>query len=102
MTSPRGQSGLQREGGCIESIRSGIIVDHARERAVSGEHGASSDPSAIPGFYASGQSMGLYYGNYTGATSVLKGAVFGRIAGKDAAERSRANATRPDELATAR
>lgn len=39
----------------------------------------------IPGLYAAGETMGLYYGAYTGATSVLKGAVFGRIAGTDAA-----------------
>ena len=29
--------------------------------------------------------IGLYYGNYTGATSVLKAMVFGKIAGEDAA-----------------
>ena len=28
---------------------------------------------------------GLYYSNYTGSTSVLRGAVFGRIAGRQAA-----------------
>ena len=28
---------------------------------------------------------GLYYSNYTGSTSVLRGAVFGRIAGAEAA-----------------
>ena len=39
----------------------------------------------IEGLYAAGEAQGLYYGNYTGATSVLKGAVFGRIAGCHAA-----------------
>ena len=39
----------------------------------------------IPGLYAAGEAQGLYYRSYTGATSVLKGAVFGRIAGEDAA-----------------
>ncbi len=39
----------------------------------------------IPGLYAAGETMGLYYRSYTGATSVLKGAVFGRLAGIDAA-----------------
>jgi len=39
---------------------------------------------AIPGLYAAGETMGLYYGRYTGATSVLRGAVFGRIAGQHA------------------
>lgn len=42
----------------------------------------------IPGLYAAGETMGLYYRSYTGATSVLKGAVFGRIAGMDASARS--------------
>jgi tricarballylate dehydrogenase len=41
----------------------------------------------IPGLYVAGEAMGLYYGSYTGATSVLKGAVFGKIAGYDAADR---------------
>ena len=45
----------------------------------------------IPGLYAAGETMGLYYGTYTGATSVLKGAVFGRIAGTDAARRRRSH-----------
>jgi tricarballylate dehydrogenase len=45
---------------------------------------------AIPGLYAAGETMGLYYGNYTGATSVLKGLVFGRLAGRDAAQRRNA------------
>jgi tricarballylate dehydrogenase len=40
----------------------------------------------IPGLYAAGEIIGTYYGNYTGATSVLKGAVFGRIAGAHAAK----------------
>jgi tricarballylate dehydrogenase len=44
----------------------------------------------IPGLYAAGELAGLYYKNYTGATSVLKGAVFGRFAGTDAAKRRQA------------
>lgn len=42
---------------------------------------------AIPGLYAVGETQGLYYGAYTGATSALKGLVFGRLAGYDAAQR---------------
>ncbi|MBI4291007.1 MAG: FAD-dependent oxidoreductase [Betaproteobacteria bacterium] len=45
------------------------------------------DGEPIPGLYAAGEVIGMYYGNCTGATSVLKGLVFGRIAGADAAER---------------
>ncbi len=40
------------------------------------------------GLYAAGETMGIYYGTYTGSTSVLRGAVFGRIAGQQAAQRS--------------
>ncbi|HMN78640.1 MAG TPA: FAD-dependent oxidoreductase [Burkholderiaceae bacterium] len=45
------------------------------------------DGEPIAGLYAAGEIVGLYYGNYTGATSVLKGLVFGRIAGAHAAAR---------------
>jgi tricarballylate dehydrogenase len=56
----------------------GLKVDgHAR---VLNQQG---DP--IPGLYAAGEVVGLYYKNYVGATSVLKGAVFGRFAGMHAA-----------------
>ncbi len=41
----------------------------------------------IPGLYAAGEMIGMYWGNYTGATSVLKGLVFGRLAGTHAARR---------------
>jgi tricarballylate dehydrogenase len=47
------------------------------------------DGEAIPGLYGAGEIIGLYWGTYTGATSVLRGAVFGRIAGAAAAERAR-------------
>ena len=43
------------------------------------------DGNAIPGLYAAGETMGLYYRTYTGSTSVLRGAVFGRRAGLHAA-----------------
>ena len=38
----------------------------------------------IPGLYAAGETVGIYYGRYPGATSVLRGAVFGRLAGMHA------------------
>jgi tricarballylate dehydrogenase len=55
----------------------GLKVD-ARARVI------DADGNAIPGLYAAGETIGLYYGSYAGATSVLRGAVFGRIAGLDA------------------
>ena len=56
----------------------GLKVD--RDARVLNQQG---DP--ITGLYAAGEVVGLYYKNYPGATSVLKGAVFGRFAGTHAA-----------------
>ena len=56
----------------------GLKVD--RDARVLNQQG---DP--IPGLYAAGEVVGMYYKNYVGATSVLKGAVFGRFAGMHAA-----------------
>ncbi|MFH1605337.1 MAG: FAD-binding protein, partial [Pseudomonadota bacterium] len=44
----------------------------------------NNDGDAMPGLYAAGETVGLYYGRYPGATSVLRGAVFGRRAGEHA------------------
>jgi tricarballylate dehydrogenase len=43
----------------------------------------------IEGLYAAGELMGeVFYYNYPGASSVIRGAVYGRIAGADAARRT--------------
>jgi tricarballylate dehydrogenase len=39
----------------------------------------------IPGLYAAGETVGMYFTHYAGSTSVLKGAVFGKLAGAAAA-----------------
>ena len=44
----------------------------------------NSDGYAIPGLYAAGEVIGMYYRNYPGSTSVLKALVFGRIAAEQA------------------
>lgn len=46
----------------------------------------NADGDPVSGLYAAGESAGTYYRVYTGSTSVLRGAVFGRIAAKHAAE----------------
>ncbi|MCU1344130.1 MAG: succinate dehydrogenase [Acidimicrobiia bacterium] len=46
----------------------------------------SGDGAPIPGLYAAGEVTGLYHGKYTGATSVLRGLVYGRLAGRHAAD----------------
>jgi tricarballylate dehydrogenase len=43
------------------------------------------DGRPIDGLYAAGEATGLYYQVYTGATSVMRGAVFGKTAGERAA-----------------
>lgn len=51
------------------------------------DHGRvlTPDERVIPGLYAAGEVTGLYYHKYTGATSVLRSLVFGRLAGRHAA-----------------
>jgi tricarballylate dehydrogenase len=49
------------------------------------------DGRPIDGLYAAGEIIGSYYRNYTGGTSVLKGAVFGRFAGRHAAGANQTN-----------
>jgi tricarballylate dehydrogenase len=49
----------------------------------------NADGEPIAGLYAAGEMTGLYYGTYTGATSVLRGAVFGKIAGRHASDFAR-------------
>ena len=44
----------------------------------------NTEGDIIPGLYAAGEVAGLYYRVYTGATSVMRGAVTGRWAGVDA------------------
>ncbi|RYE70686.1 MAG: FAD-binding protein, partial [Oxalobacteraceae bacterium] len=65
-------SGVCFTYGGVKTNRSAQVIDN--------------DGRVIPGLYAVGEAAGLYYQVYTGATSVLRGAVFGRIAGTHAAE----------------
>ena len=46
-----------------------------------------TDGRVIEDLYAAGEMTGLYYTNYTGSTSVLRGAVFGRLGGQAASQR---------------
>ncbi|MEM7280255.1 MAG: FAD-dependent tricarballylate dehydrogenase TcuA [Pseudomonadota bacterium] len=58
----------------------GVKVDaHARV--------VNTDGDVMTGLYAAGEVVGLYYRVYTGSTSVLKAALFGRLAGLHAASR---------------
>jgi tricarballylate dehydrogenase len=46
----------------------------------------SAHGEPIRNLYAAGEIVGTYYRHYTGATSVMKGLVFGRIAGSHASD----------------
>jgi tricarballylate dehydrogenase len=46
----------------------------------------NADGDCIPGLYAAGAMVGVYYRRYPAATSVLRGATFGHIAGVNAAK----------------
>jgi len=46
------------------------------------------DGIPIPGLYAAGEMTGIYRDKYVGATSVLRGLVFGRLAGYNAVDQS--------------
>jgi len=48
-----------------------------------------NDGKPLPGLYAAGETVGLYHQVYTGATSVLRGAVFGRTAAQHVAALAR-------------
>ncbi|RTZ41654.1 FAD-dependent oxidoreductase [Candidimonas sp. SYP-B2681] len=51
-------------------------------------NGQVLDADGLPmaNLYAAGETVGMYYTNYTGATSVLKGLVFGRLAANHIAD----------------
>lgn len=66
-------------------IISGICFTYGGLKTNSKAQVIDADGRVMPGLYAAGEAAGLYHQVYTGATSVLRGAVFGRIAGEDAA-----------------
>lgn len=66
-------------------IISGVCFTYGGVKTNSSAQVIDGDGRVIPGLYAVGEAAGLYYQVYTGATSVLRGAVFGRIAGAHAA-----------------
>lgn len=53
------------------------------------------DGRPISGLYAAGETAGMYFRTYTGSTSVMRGAVFGRAAGAHAASSARLNSRSP-------
>jgi tricarballylate dehydrogenase len=71
---------------CANVFTFGGLKTNARSEVIDTAGGV------LPGLYAAGETAGVYFGTYTGSTSVLRGAVFGRIAGAEAARRAGAAA----------
>lgn len=65
-------------------IPSGIITFGGVKTNAEGEV-LNADGDRIPGLLAAGAMVGVYHRRYPAATSVLRGATFGRIAGRNAA-----------------
>ena len=76
-------------------IISGVCFTYGGVKTNSNGQVVDTDGRAIPGLYAAGEAAGLYYQVYTGATSVMRGAVFGKIAGAHAARRCGAVVSSP-------
>jgi tricarballylate dehydrogenase len=76
---------------CYPVVPSSIIT-YGGIKTDAAAHVLNTEGDRIPGLYAAGALVGVYYRKYVGATSVLRGATFGRIAGREAAARARAAA----------
>jgi len=72
---------------CAIVFTFGGLATDARARVV------REDASPIDGLYAAGECTGLYHGKYPGGTSVLRGMIFGRLAGIDAARNASPSST---------
>jgi tricarballylate dehydrogenase len=50
-------------------------------------HVLAADGYQIPGLFAAGETVGLYYSHYVSSSSYLRGLVFGRLSGINAARK---------------
>lgn len=69
---------------CYPVVPSSIIT-YGGIKTDASAHVLNTEGDRIPGLMAAGALVGVYYRKYAGATSVLRGATFGRIAGREAA-----------------
>lgn len=69
------------------AITCGITFTFGGLRIDVGAKVQNTDYKPIPGLFAAGELVGgIFYNNYPGGTGLINGAVFGKIAGKSAAE----------------
>ena len=86
--------------GCYPVI-GGIIFTHGGLKVTKDAQVVSASGVPIPGLYAAGETVGIIYEQYLAATSVLRGLVFGRLAGAHAAASADAKLA-PKAVASAR
>ncbi|MDQ6916803.1 MAG: FAD-dependent tricarballylate dehydrogenase TcuA [Pseudomonadota bacterium] len=68
------------------AVTCGITFTFGGLKVDTGARVISTDGATIPGLYAAGELVGgIFYFNYPGGTGLTNGAVFGRIAGTNAA-----------------
>ena len=71
------------------SVTCGITFTFGGVRVTPRAEVVDTNGDVIKGLYAAGEMVGgLFYFNYPGATGLTSGAVFGRTAGRSAAEAS--------------
>ncbi|MBB3237160.1 FAD-dependent tricarballylate dehydrogenase TcuA [Phyllobacterium endophyticum] len=76
------------------AVTCGITFTFGGLRISTDAQAIDTNQSPIPGLYVAGELVGgLFYFNYPGATGLMSGAVFGRIAGRSAAEAARVQAS---------
>jgi len=77
------------------SVGCGITFTFGGLKIDTTTHVLDIEDEPIRGLFAAGELVGgLYYFNYPGSTGLMAGAVFGRIAGAQAAEHAKAAATK--------
>lgn len=68
-------------------MTTGITFTFGGLRTTPAAHVVDTEQRPIPGLYAAGELVGgLFYVNYPGGAGLMAGAVFGRLAGRAAAD----------------
>ena len=69
------------------SVTTGITFTFGGLRISTRSQVLNTAREPIPGLFAAGEIVGgIFYGGYPGGTGLVSGAVFGRIAGREAAQ----------------
>jgi tricarballylate dehydrogenase len=72
------------------AVTTGITFTFGGLRITTSAEVLDGEQRAIPGLYAAGELVGgIFYNNYPGGSGLMGGAVFGRVAGREAAKFAR-------------